>query len=86
MSRSGYSDECENLELYRGTVARAIDVSHIDYEDAESVGNAVGISRSMAAEIEYENDECGRVNEDPASRWQRIRKWVADNLAGSPNE
>lgn len=129
MSRSGYSDdgECDHLELYRGTVERAIhgkrgqkflrelfvaldampekilishelinkngqcctigvfckakqiDVSKIDYEDPEEVGRAVGISRSMAAEIEYENDERKR-SETPEERYMRMRKWVSDNL------
>lgn len=59
--------------------AKQIDVSAIDYEDAESVGKAVGIPKSMAAEIEYENDEHGR-NQTPEERWTRMRRWVADNL------
>lgn len=62
--------------------ARGLDVSKVDYEDAESVGNTVGISRIMAAEIEYENDEAGpwQVDESPEQRWERMRKWVDRNL------
>ena len=79
---------------------RGVDVSKIDYEDSEQVGAAVGIARQLAAEIEYENDECGerwepvlrggsrmadgqyaRVQETPAERWQRMRKWVEKNIA-----
>jgi hypothetical protein len=149
MSRSGYTDDCENPGLWRGVVANAIrgkrgqaflrelaaamdampvkeliaeelinddgecctigvvcksrgvDVSKIDYQDTHEVGDAVGIAAALAAEIEYENDECGhryetvphkpknawekdfrwqRVEETPAERWQRMRKWVESKL------
>lgn len=129
MSRSGYSDDCDYLELYRATVERAIrgkrgqaflkelavaldampekvlirnelinehgevcaigavckarsmDVSKIDENEPDEVAKAVGIARSMAAEIAFENDEAGRrINELPNERWNRMRKWVADNL------
>lgn len=127
MSRSGYSDDCENLNLYRGTVerafngkrgqaflkelaksmdempekrliagelineqkqvcaigvvckARGLDVSTVDFYDADQVGQLVGIARSMAAEIEFENDE-GHSTETPEQRWARMRKWVDDSI------
>lgn len=60
--------------------ARSLDVSVIDYFDPEDVGKAVGISRSMAAEIEFMNDEWADLNEPPQQRWQRMRKWASDNL------
>lgn len=60
--------------------SRNIDVSKVDYEDPISVARAVGISQSMAAEIEYENDEAVYYIETPNRRWERIRKWVASNL------
>jgi len=129
MSRSGYSDDCENLELYRSAVDRALrgkrgqsfllelaasldampekaliagelvsgngaccaigavcksrglDVSHVDYEDPDSVARAIGVARSMAAEIEYINDERGERNETPEQRWYRVRKWTSDKIA-----
>ena len=128
MSRSGYSDDCEYLELYRATVdrtiagkrgqaflrematamdampekkliadelinaegaccaigtvckARNIDVSKVDYYDPDEVGKLVGISRSLAAEIEYINDDDFRYGESPEHRWERIRKWIDKNL------
>lgn len=128
MSRSGYSDDCENMELYRAAVERAIkgkrgqaflreladaldalqekvlisgelitsdglcctmgaickarslDVSKIDYEDPDTVGSQLGIARSMAAEIAFMNDEWESPSEEPAGRWQRMRRWVAENL------
>jgi hypothetical protein len=60
--------------------ARQIDVSKIDIEDPEQVGNAVGIAKQLAAEIEWENDE-DPWNETPEQRWVRMRKWVDRNLA-----
>lgn len=132
MSRSGYSDECENLGLYRAAVERAIhgkrgqaflremaaaldampvkeliahdivdpdgqacaigavalarrmDVEGLDPYDQGDVAKRFGIARSMAAEIAYENDECGPFfgleKETPAARWKRMRKWVEEQL------
>lgn len=131
MSRSGYSDDGDNLNLYRGTVERAIkgkrgqtflrelaeamdempikrlianelissggemctigvvckarglDVKGVDVEDPNHVGQLVNISMSMAAEIEYENDEriqYDNMSETPEQRWARMRKWVTENL------
>lgn len=59
--------------------SRGLDVSGVDIEDSTEVGKLVNISRQMAAEIEYENDE-GVYDETPGQRWVRMRKWVADNL------
>lgn len=142
MSRSNYSDDCENVGLWRQAVERAIhgkrgqkflrelaeamdampekrlirhelvssqgecctigvvckarglNISTVDEEDPESVGKLVGISHAMAAEIEYENDERGgdrwdwvngsctpRPPETPEQLWQRMRKWVQEQLA-----
>jgi hypothetical protein len=131
MSRSGYSDDCEYMELYRGTVDRAIagkrgqkflqeladamdampekrlirselvteagevcaigsvckarkmNVKEVDAYCPETVGALVNISRAMAAEIEYENDERGHHDETPEQRWTRMRKWVEENLRES---
>jgi len=134
VSRSGYSDDCdEGYGLWRGAVtkaingrrgqaflrelaaamdampekklitdrlehegcyctlgvvgaARGIDMAKIDYEDAESVGYAFGISRAMAAEIEFMNDEWGEYSlpynehETAEERWTRMRQWVADHI------
>jgi hypothetical protein len=128
MSRSGYSDDADNLNLYRGTVVRALkgkrgqaflrelataldampektliagelvradgcccaigavcktrglDVSKLDYEDPDAVAEKIGVARCMAAEIAYMNDEFGSSRETPSERWQRIRKWVDQNL------
>jgi hypothetical protein len=147
MSRSGYSDDCDEtglLHLYRGSVERAIrgkrgqallrdlrdaldtlpqkrliagcgidengdeiyflehggeacalgalgrkrgiDTGKIDAEDPDEVAAAFGIARSLAAEIEYENDE-GRwygPAETPEQRWQRMRAWVDGQIKETP--
>lgn len=59
--------------------ARGLDVSAVDADCRYDVGKLAGISPSMAAEIEYQNDEV-RCSNTPEERWTRMRKWVADNL------
>lgn len=68
--------------------ARKLDVSKVDCDDPEAVGKLVGISRSMAAEIEYENDEYygSWIDDTPEKRWKRMRKWVAANLKSEKAE
>ena len=128
MSRSGYTEDGENYELYRATVKRAIkgkrgqaflkelaaamdampvkelideelvsekgccaigvvckarglNTENVDIYDAAAIGKLVNISKSMAAEIEYYNDEYYEFpEEDPASRWQRMRNWVEKRI------
>jgi len=69
--------------------ARGLDVSKVDPEEPEQVGEAVGIARQMAAEIEYWNDEVGeefvKVPEErpsdepwhPGFRWERVQEPAA---------
>lgn len=60
---------------------RGLDVSRIELEfgDCSDLAKLLGIARCMAAEIAYMNDEwCP--GETPAERWQRMRKWVAENI------
>jgi len=60
--------------------ARGLDVTKVDPDDPDSVGKAVGISRSLAAEIEYMNDEYLGRNATPEQVWEQMRKWVRENL------
>lgn len=61
--------------------ARSIDVSKVCYDDPASVGRAVDIAKSMAAEIEFINDDDFAYSEEtPAARWVRVRKWVTENI------
>lgn len=57
---------------------RGINMEEIDAIDRESVAAAFGISRALAAEIAYENDEYWR--DTPENRWQRMRKWAESHL------
>lgn len=74
--------------------ARGVDLASIDTEDPEQLSRAFNIAEPMAQEIEYINDECGNdyknVNgkwvhapETPEERWQRVRKWVAEQIKPS---
>lgn len=72
-----------------GTVAlaRRMSVDDLNPHSSAEVARRFGIARSLAAEIAYENDECGEryrdgkyVDETPAERWARMRMWVEENL------
>ena len=58
---------------------RGLDMASIDAHCRESVSQAFGIAEAMAAEVVFENDECGW-NETPEQRWLRMRKWVDDHI------
>ncbi len=69
--------------------ARDLDVTGVHPEEADRVAALVDIAESMAREIVYLNDECGRVfdeetrrfrSETPSERWIRMRRWVEENL------
>jgi len=87
----GAQGECCTL----GAVAirREMDVEGIDYDDPEDVGKAFGISRAMAAEIEWMNDEFPfntlwprRTPETPEERWARMRAWVVRQIRVTEGE
>ena len=63
-------------------LARGVDVSELDPEDAERVAKTFGIAESMAREIVFENDEDFGRNpfETPEARWVRMRAWAVANL------
>ena len=62
-------------------VARKLNVSELDINDRDAVGDLLGIAPAMAAEIAWENDEHGPWRgETPAERWTRMRAWVSENL------
>lgn len=62
--------------------ARGLDMSELDPEDRYTVANVFGISRAMAAEIVFENDDGAGYwsKETPEVRWHRMRAWVVSNL------
>lgn len=67
-----------------GTVAlaRKIDVSGLDPEDAETIAKTFGIAPALVREIEFENDDdfCFSVNETPEKRFIRMRKWIESQI------
>lgn len=76
-----------------GTVckARGMDVEKIDYDDPDSVAEALDISPTLAREIAYRNDDDfgyetkihgSEPEETPEDRWTRMRKWIDEALGG----
>ena len=67
----------------RGVEPPDIDLDYIP--PAAAAG--LGIATALAAEIMYENDDCGPHSESPEQRWQRMRAWAGQNLnEGKPGE
>jgi hypothetical protein len=64
-------------------IARKMDVTEIDVENGEAVGEAFNISAPMAREIEWWNDDAGPDNETSAERWTRMRKWVDSQIVAT---
>lgn len=58
---------------------RGVDMSKLDPEDRETVAHTFGIAPAMAAEIVWMNDEVWH-QETPEHRYERIRKWVKDQI------
>lgn len=66
-----------------GAVARerCIDTFGVEPEDSERVASLFNISRALAKEIAFQNDQdLYFLEETPEERWKRVRKWVDDNL------
>lgn len=61
---------------------RGLEMSRVDPEDRDAVGELFGIAPALAAEIVYENDEAyfGPGTETPEHRFARMRKWAEENL------
>lgn len=73
--------ECGVCTLGAIGLKRSIDMSTIDPEDREQVSKAFGIAESLAAEIEYLNDEHW-VPETDSQRFDRMHAWVAVHIDG----
>lgn len=141
MSRSGYTDDPENLAVWRGRVAsatrgkrgqaffraliaaldampekrlivgeleaggevcaigalgraRGIDMTNIDPECPEQVAPLFNIAECLAQEVVYMNDEYWdyhyvgntRTEYTPEERWQKMRRWVAEQISVTPEE
>lgn len=66
--------------------ARGIEMKGIDPEEAELVAHTFNIATALAREVVYENDEAVGYwkKETPEQRFERVRKWVADNISPLP--
>jgi len=64
--------------------ARGIDMSKLDPEDCDRVAAAFGISRALACEIVWQNDEATwSAEETPERRFERMKAWAERNLKKS---
>ena len=70
-------------------VRRGIDMSNLDPEEPEQVGEAFGIAACLAQEVVYMNDEAERLvkgadgkwrRETPDELWTRMREWVQEQI------
>lgn len=50
----------------------------VDPEDYEQVARFFGVAEALAREIQYVNDEF--YDGSPEHRWQRVRRWVSENI------
>lgn len=70
--------------------ARNIDLTGIDQSDARAIAPKVDIAGCLAAEIAHKNDgeedeyTDSEDRETPQDRWERMRKWVGDQLGELP--
>lgn len=60
---------------------RKLDMESIDSEDSEMVADAFRISKALAKEIMFENDEGGYYKETDFNRFKRMQLWVQQNIA-----
>ena len=59
--------------------SRGLDMSKLDPEDIDTVAAQFGISKALAQEIVYMNDEAS-YSETPEQRFTRMRKWIESEL------
>jgi hypothetical protein len=60
---------------------RGIDMSSLDIDNFGQIAETFGIAHQLVQEIEYMNDEgVGWYQVTPEQRWERVRKWVADQI------
>lgn len=59
--------------------ARGLPMENLDVQDYDGIAAAFGISQALVREIEYENDDYWHT-ETPEHRWERVRRWVVENI------
>lgn len=76
--------EADGMVCAIGSVGRArnIDMSKVDPEDYEAVARLFGISRALAQEIMWMNDDAFW-RQTPEARFVAMRGWIVKNLRAS---
>ena len=59
---------------------RGLVMTDLDPEDSGQIAWMLGIANPLVCEIEWVNDEAALEPETPEQRWQRVRRWVVDQL------
>ncbi|GGL61788.1 hypothetical protein GCM10009091_49390 [Pseudomonas brenneri] len=59
---------------------RGVDMTTLDPDDREAVGEAFDIAPAMASEIVFMNDEASWQAETPEQRWVRMRDWITSQI------
>ncbi len=57
-----------------------------DDDNQDAVAHMFAISRALACEIMWVNDDAGPYNETPEARWIRVRRWIVGHLAALTNK
>lgn len=65
-------------------LARGEKMDGVDAHDAPTVAGLFGIAEALAREVAYINDETGGAS--PELRFERVRKWVVENLREDGDE
>jgi len=63
---------------------RGLDMTNIDPEDPEQLVKAFGVPDALVREIEYLNDDDWPLNQSPEARYERMRKWVQEQIKETP--
>ena len=60
--------------------ARGAKMDHVDAHEPERVAALFGIAKALAREVAYVNDEDWYGAESPELRFERVRKWIVNNI------
>lgn len=81
------ADECGNAPPMGAVCAmgayaklKAIDTSKVDPDDPPQVAALFDVAEPLVREIAYMNDEGGAGLETPEARFQRMRRWVENQI------
>lgn len=61
-------------------VRKVDDIAELDPEWHETLAERFDVAKCMIQEIEYINDDGTWQSETPEERYERVRKWLVDNI------